>query len=167
MPGVSVSVKGTTIGITTDINGKYTLAVPQNATTLVFSYIGMKPQEVQIAGRTAINIVLEPEILGLNEVVVTALGISREKKSLGYSVQQIGGEELNTARETNFVSSMSGKISGVSIKQPNTMGGSANIVIRGNASLLGNNQALFVVDGIPVDNSITNTELQKIGGRRL
>ncbi|MDQ1296240.1 MAG: hypothetical protein QG611_218 [Bacteroidota bacterium] len=164
MPGVSVSVKGTTIGITTDINGKYTLAVPQNATTLAFSYIGMKPQEVLISGRTVINIVLEPEILGLNEVVVTALGISREKKSLGYSVQQIGGEELNTARETNFVSSMSGKISGVSIKQPNTMGGSANIIIRGNASLLGNNQALFVVDVIPIDNSITNTELQKIGG---
>jgi len=164
MPGVAVSVKGTTTGITTDINGKYTLTVPQESRTLVFSYIGMKTQEVEIAGKTTINIVLEPEILGLSEVVVTALGISREKKSLGYSVQQLGGEELNTARETNFVSSMSGKVSGVSIKQPNTMGGSANIVIRGNASLLGNNQALFVVDGIPVDNSNTNTESQKIGG---
>jgi TonB-linked SusC/RagA family outer membrane protein len=164
MPGVSVSVKGTTTGIITDFNGKYTLTVPQASTTLVFSYIGMKTQEVQISGRTVINILMEPEITGLDEVVVTALGISREKKSLGYSVQQIGGEELNTARETNFVSSMSGKVSGVSIKQPNTMGGSANIVIRGNASLLGNNQALFVVDGIPVDNSITNTELMKSGG---
>ena len=164
MPGVSVSVKGTTTGIATDLNGKYTLNVPRGTTTLVFSYIGMKTQEVQIEGRTIINITLEPEITGLSEVVVTALGISREKKSLGYSVQQIGGEELNTARETNFVTSMSGKVSGVSIKQPNTMGGSANIVIRGNASLLGNNQALFVVDGIPVDNSITNTETQKTGG---
>lgn len=164
MPGVSVSVKGTTTGISTDLNGKYALIVPQGSTTLVFSYIGMKTQEVQIGGRTTINITLEPEILGLNEVVVTALGISREKKSLGYSVQQIGGNELNTARETNFVSSMSGKVSGVSIIQPNTMGGSANIVIRGNSSLLGNNQALFVVDGIPVDNSVTNTETQKTGG---
>ncbi len=164
LPGVAVSVKGTTTGIYTDVNGKYTLAAPQNATTLVFSYIGMKTQEVEIAGRTTIDVVLEPEITGLDEVVVTALGISREKKSLGYSVQQIGGSELNTARETNFVSSMSGKISGVSVIQPNTMGGSANIVIRGNASLLGNNQALFVVDGIPVDNSITNTETQKTGG---
>jgi TonB-linked SusC/RagA family outer membrane protein len=163
LPGVTVSVKGTTTGITTDINGKYTLVVPLNASTLVFSYIGMKTQEIGIAGRSVINILMEPELLGLSEVVVTALGISREKKSLGYSVQQIGGEELNTARETNFISSMSGKISGVSIKQPNTMGGSANIVIRGNASLLGNNQALFVVDGIPIDNSITNTEMQKIG----
>jgi TonB-linked SusC/RagA family outer membrane protein len=163
LPGVTVYVKGTTTGITTDINGKYTLAVPQNATTLVFSYVGMKTQEIEISGRNLINVALESEILGLNEVVVTALGISREKKSLGYSVQQIGGEELNTARETNFVSSMSGKVSGVSIKQPNTMGGSANIVIRGNASLLGNNQALFVVDGIPVDNSNTNTQDQLIG----
>ncbi len=164
LPGVTVSVKGTTTGITTDINGRFSLAVPQDATTLVFSYIGMKTQEVPVSGRTTFNVVLEPEILGLDEVVVTALGISREKKSLGYSVQEIGGEELNTARETNFISSMSGKVSGVSIKQPNTMGGSANIVIRGNASLLGNNQALFVVDGIPVDNSNTNTENQKIGG---
>jgi TonB-dependent SusC/RagA subfamily outer membrane receptor len=164
MPGVSVSVKGTTKGIITDINGKYSLIVPSNATTLIFSYIGMKTQEIEISGRTVINVVLSSEVTALDEVVVTALGISREKKSLGYSVQQIGGEELNTARETNFVSSMSGKVSGVSIKQPNTMGGSANIVIRGNASLLGNNQALFVVDGIPVDNSITNTETQKTGG---
>jgi len=163
LPGVTVSVKGMSVGIATGIDGKYSLAVPQNATTLVFSYIGMKTQEVSISGRNIIDVVLEPDILGLSEVVVTALGISREKKSLGYSVQQIGGEELNTARETNFVSSMSGKISGVTIKQPNTMGGSANIVIRGNASLLGNNQALFVVDGIPVDNSNTNTENQKIG----
>ncbi|HSL86527.1 MAG TPA: SusC/RagA family TonB-linked outer membrane protein, partial [Bacteroidales bacterium] len=138
--------------------------VPENAATLIFSYIGMKKQEVDIGSRSVINIVMEPDILGLEEVVVTALGISREKNSLGYSVQLIGGEEWNTARETNFVSSMSGKISGVSIKQPNTMGGSANIVIRGNASLLGNNQALFVVDGVPVDNSNTNTETQKIGG---
>ena len=164
LPGVTVSVKGTTIGVTTDIAGRYSLMVPENAATLIFSYIGMKKQEVDIGSRSVINIVMEPDILGLEEVVVTALGISREKKSLGYSVQQIGGEELNTARETNFVSSMSGKISGVSIKQPNTMGGSANIVIRGNASLLGNNQALFVVDGVPVDNSNTNTETQKIGG---
>ena len=164
MVGVTVFVQGTTIGTTTDIDGKYALVVPSDASTLVFSYVGMKTQEVDISGRDVINVVMESELLGLSEVVVTALGISREKKSLGYSVQQIGGEELNTARETNFVSSMSGKISGVSIKQPNTMGGSANIVIRGNASLLGNNQALFVVDGIPVDNSITNTETQKIGG---
>ena len=163
MPGVAVSVPGTTTGTTTDINGKYSLLVPENTATLLFTYIGMKKQEVSISGKNLLEVLMEPDVLGLDEVVVTALGISREKKSLGYSVQQIGGEELTMARETNFVSSMSGKVSGVSIIQPNTMGGSANIVIRGNASLLGNNQALFVVDGIPVDNSITNTENQKDG----
>jgi len=162
--GCTVQLKGSATGTTTDVNGKYTLSVPQEAAILVFSYVGMKTQEVEIGGRSSVNVVLESEITSLNEVVVTALGVSREKKSLGYSVQQIGGEELNTARETNFVSSMSGKVSGVSIKQPNTMGGSANVVIRGNASLLGNNQALFVVDGIPIDNSITNTETMKTGG---
>ena len=163
LPGVAVVARGTTGGTATDANGKYSLSVSSQVTTLVFSFIGMKTQEVLISGRVVIDVVMEPETMAIGEIVVTALGISREKKSLGYSVQEIGGEELNTARETNFVSSMSGKISGVSIKQPNTMGGSANIVIRGNASLLGNNQALFVVDGIPVDNSITNTESQKIG----
>jgi TonB-linked SusC/RagA family outer membrane protein len=161
--GCTVQLKGTNTGIITDINGIYTLVVPDNATKLVFSYVGMKTQEVEISGRSVIDVVLVSDILGLSEVVVTALGISREKKSLGYSVQQIGGEELNTVRETNFVSSMSGKVSGVSVIQPNTMGGSANIVIRGNASLLGNNQALFVVDGIPVDNSVTNTQTQRDG----
>jgi TonB-linked SusC/RagA family outer membrane protein len=161
--GCTVQFKGTTTGITTDANGRYTLPVPPGAATLVFSYIGMRSQEVAVEGKSVIDVIMESEVTGLSEVVVTALGVSREKKSLGYSVQQIGGEELSTARETNFVTSMSGKVSGVSIKQPNTMGGSANVVIRGNASLLGNNQALFVVDGIPVDNSITNTESQKMG----
>jgi TonB-dependent SusC/RagA subfamily outer membrane receptor len=163
LAGVTVVVKGTPTGTLTDANGKYSIPVTQQANTLVFSYIGMKTQEILISGCSIINISIEPETLGLDEFVVTALGISREKKNLGYSVQEIGGAELNTARETNFVSSLSGKISGVSIKQPNTLGGSANIVIRGNSSLLGNNQALFVVDGIPIDNSITNTESQKIG----
>src|SRR5512138_3002022 len=90
IPGVTVQVKGTTIGTTTDANGKYTITVPQNATTLIFSYIGMKRQEVEIAGRTSIDGIMQSDLLGLNEVVVTALGISREKKALGYSVQDLG-----------------------------------------------------------------------------
>lgn len=164
MIGVTVSLKGTSTGTLTDINGAYSLPLSGDDPILVFSYVGMKKQEISVGGRSTVNVVLEPEITGLDEVVVTALGISREKKSLGYSVQQIGGDEISKVRETNFASSMSGKISGVSIKQPNTMGGSVNVVIRGNASLLGNNQALFVVDGIPVDNSNTNTESQRTGG---
>ncbi|MBW6501822.1 MAG: carboxypeptidase-like regulatory domain-containing protein [Bacteroidales bacterium] len=104
LPGVTVSVKGTTMGVTTDINGKYSLVVPDNAVTLIFSYIGMKKQEVDIGNLSVIDILMEPDVLGLNEVVVTALGISREKKSLGYSVQQIGGEGFdygNAAMDIN------------------------------------------------------------------
>lgn len=89
LPGVSVFVKGSTVGINTDINGKYTLAIPQNATTLVFSYIGMKKQEVEIGDQSVIDVILEPDILGLDEVVVTAIGISRQRKSLGYAVQDV------------------------------------------------------------------------------
>ena len=122
---------------------------------LSFSYIGMKKQEVEIAGRTVINAVMESDLLGLDEVVVTALGISREKKSLGYSVQEVGGDNISKTKESNFVNSLSGKISGVQITQSNTMGGSANVLIRGYKSLMNNNQALFVVDGVPIDNSIT------------
>jgi TonB-linked SusC/RagA family outer membrane protein len=164
IPGVTIQVKGTTIGTITDINGKYTITVPQSATTLIFSYIGMKSQEVAINGRTVIDGIMESDILGLNEVVVTALGISREKKSLGYSVQEVGGDNISKTKESNFVNSLSGKISGVQITQSNTMGGSANVLIRGYKSLMNNNQALFVVDGVPLDNSITNTDLQMGAG---
>lgn len=164
IPGVTVQVKGTTIGTTTDANGKYSITVPQNATTLIFSYIGMKKTEVEIGGRAVIDGIMQADLLGLNEVVVTALGISREKKSLGYSVQEVRGDNVSKTKESNFVNSLSGKISGVQIKQSNTMGGSANILIRGNKSLMNNNQALFVIDGVPIDNSITNTSSQMSGG---
>ena len=164
IPGVTIVVKGTTIGTTTDINGKYTLTVPQNATTFIFSYIGMKKQEVAIAGRSTIDAVMASDLLGLDEVIVTALGISREKKSLGYSVQEVQGDNISKTREANFVQALSGKVSGVQIKQANTMGGSANILIRGNKSLMNNNQAMFVVDGVPLDNSNTNTSGQTQAG---
>ena len=164
IPGVTVQVKGTTVGAVTDNNGKYSINVPEGATTLVFSYIGMKKQEVEIAGRSVIDGVMESDLLGLDEVVVTALGISREKKSLGYSVQEVGGDNISKTKESNFVNSLSGKVSGVQITQSNTMGGSANVLIRGYKSLMNNNQALFVVDGVPIDNSITNTSSQVDGG---
>jgi TonB-linked SusC/RagA family outer membrane protein len=160
MPGVTVMCKGTTIGALTDVDGKYSISVPENATALVISYVGMKTQEVEISGRAVIDVQMQSDILGLNEVVVTALGISREKKSLGYSVQEVMGDNVSKTRESNFVNSLSGKISGVQVKQSNTAGGSANIVIRGTKSLMNNNQALFVVDGVPIDNSITNSDDQ-------
>ncbi len=154
IPGVTVQVKGTTIGTITDVNGKYSLTVPQNATALVFSYIGMKKQEVEINGRSVIDGIMESDILGLEEVVVTALGISREKKALGYSVQDVTGEEIAKAKETNIINSLQGRVSGAQITSSSgAVGASSRIVIRGVSSLSGNNQPLFVVDGIPIDNA--------------
>ncbi len=163
IPGVTVVVKGTTVGALTDAQGNYTITVPGNANTLVFSYIGLKTREVDIAGQAVINSVMEPDLIGLSEVVVTALGITREKKSLGYATQSVSGESVSTIKSDNFVNSLSGKVAGVNIRANNNLGGSTNVIIRGAKSLTGNNNALFVIDGVPVDNSITNNSGQKEG----
>jgi TonB-linked SusC/RagA family outer membrane protein len=158
IPGVTVLVKGTTIGAITDVDGKYSLTVPANATTLIFSYIGMKSLEVEIAGRSVINGVLESDLIGLEEVVVTALGIAREKKALGYSVQDVTGDEIAKAKEVNVINSLHGRVSGAQITSSSgAVGASSRIVIRGVSSLSGNNQPLFVVDGIPIDNADFST----------
>ena len=163
IPGVAVAAKGTTLGAITDVNGEFRLEVPQVVTTLVFSYIGNKKVEEEIAGREVIDVVMEPDLMGLDEVVVTALGISREKKSLGYATQQIGGDAVSTVKTDNFVNQLSGKIAGVNIRANNNMGGSTNVIIRGIKSLTGSNQALFVVDGVPIDNAVTNNSGQRTG----
>lgn len=162
MPGVSVVIKGTTIGASTDIDGKYSLEASASD-VLVFSFVGMVSKEVTVGSQTVINVVLETESIGMDEVVVTALGVTREKKSLGYAVTEVGGESISEGKESNIINSLSGKVAGVNIRQANTMGGSANILIRGTTSLMGNNQALFVVDGVPMDNSNTNTANQSSG----
>lgn len=154
IPGVTVMVKGTTVGALTDANGKYSITVPTDATTLVFSYIGMKSKEVAISGRTVIDGNLESDLIGLNEVVVTALGIAKEKKALGYSVQDVKGDQLTKAKETNVINSLQGRISGAQITSASgAVGASSRIIIRGVSSLSGNNQPLFVVDGIPISNT--------------
>lgn len=165
IPGVSIVVKdNATIGTTTSIEGKYSLTVPSNAEILIFSFVGMKTQEVAINNRSVVDVQMESEILEMGEVVVTALGISREKKSLGYAVQKVEGEAINQVKTDNFVNSLSGKVSGVQIRRTTNMGGSTNITIRGNHSLMGNNQALFVVDGVPVSNMNTNSRSQEQAG---
>lgn len=154
IPGVSVVVKGTTLGTITDMNGKYTVKVPANAQTLSYSFVGMKSTDVAIGNQTVINVLLYPATFGVDEVVVTALGISREKKALGYAVQEVKVDELTKVRTTNVISSLAGRVSGVQISTATgQMGGGAKINIRGNTSLTKNNQPLFVVDGIPLDNS--------------
>lgn len=166
IPGVSVVVKSDqSIGTTTDMDGTYTLdGIPSDTETLVFSFVGMQTLEVPIEGRTTINAEMTSAVQEMEEVVVTALGVSRERKSLGYGVSDLGGEELAKSKQDNPLNSLSGKISGVDIKQSSTMGGSANMIIRGYTSITGNNQPLFVVDGVPIDNSNVNTSGQKSGG---
>ncbi len=164
IPGVSVSVKGTTLGTVTNIDGEYNLKVPGNAQTLVFSFVGMKNQEIAIRS-TTINAILEPETIGVDEVVVTALGITREKKSLGYSVQEVDGDDISTTKSANFTSALSGKVAGLDIRSNTNFGGSTNVYVRGTSSLTGNNQALFVIDGVPIDNTVQNDSYQQAGGR--
>jgi TonB-linked SusC/RagA family outer membrane protein len=163
LPGVSVLIKGTKVGTQTDFDGKYTIKVAPSQ-TLVFSYIGMRSQEL-LANSSSINVKLKDASVELESVVVTAQGIKREKKSLGYATQQISGNDLNGGAATgNVTDLLSGKAAGVEIRRNNNMGGSTNIVIRGNKSLTGNNQALWVIDGVPVDNSTSNFASQQQGG---
>ncbi len=164
IPGVQVLVKGTSTGTITDLDGNYTIKVPESATTLVFRFVGMATQEVEIGSQTTIDVSMEPDVLHLEGVVVTALGISREKKSLGYATQELSGEEINQVKTDNFINTLSGKAAGVQVRTTGNLGGSSNILIRGSSSITGNNQALIVVDGVPINNDISNTRDQ-IRGR--
>ena len=161
IPSVSVKVKGTDNAAITNFDGVYSIKAG-NGAVLVFSSMGYATQEASVTGNT-LNVSLAVSTNKLDEVVVTALGISREKKSVGYAIQEVGGTEVSKVKDANFMSSLSGKVAGVNIRQSGTMGGSANVVIRGYKSLTGNNQALFVVDGIPISNQITNTGMQQTG----
>jgi TonB-linked SusC/RagA family outer membrane protein len=164
LPGVNVVLKGTTNGAVTDVDGNYSLNVPATGGTLVFTFIGLETMEVDIGGRTTVDVQMSSDVTQLSEVVVTALGIERNRNELPYAAQQVDGDEVTMNRSVNFVNSLSGRVSGVDIKSSNTMGGSTNVVIRGYKSISGNNQALFVIDGIPVSNANTNTAAQRTGG---
>jgi TonB-linked SusC/RagA family outer membrane protein len=148
IPGVTVVVKGTTIGAITDADGKYSITVPTTATTLIFSYIGMESQEVEIAGRTVIDAVLKSELVGLNEVIVTALGIKREKREVTYQTQKVGNEELSVAQPIRAASGLAGKVAGLQINvQDNSVNPETQIVLRGFRSITASNSALVVIDG--------------------
>jgi TonB-linked SusC/RagA family outer membrane protein len=164
LPGVSILKKGTTLGVETDFNGKYSIKA-KTGDVLVFNFVGMKSVEKAVASSGEINVIMVSDNV-LDEVVVTALGISRDKKSLGYSTQEVKGEALTTNKSGNFVNALSGKASGIQIRKNNNMGGSTNVVIRGNASLTGSNQALFVIDGVPISNANSNSTSQgnAVGG---
>ncbi|WP_108868745.1 SusC/RagA family TonB-linked outer membrane protein [Aquimarina aquimarini] len=159
LPGVNIVVKGTNNGAQTDFDGMYSLNA-SSGSTLLFTYLGFADKEIIVGTQKKIDVQLEVAASQLDEIVVTALGISRDKKSLGYATQEVDGEDLNKVKTANFVNSLSGKASGVQIKRNNNLGGSTNVVIRGNASLTGSNQALFVIDGIPINNTNTNSKIQ-------
>tara|TARA_R110002020_G_scaffold230666_3_gene441610 strand:- start:62119 stop:65370 length:3252 start_codon:yes stop_codon:yes gene_type:complete len=162
LPGVNIVVKGTTTGTQTDFDGLYSIEA-STGDVLTFSYIGFGDEEVTIGSSTTVDVQLKAGE-SLEEVVVTALGIKRDKKALGYATQQVDGSEVSDVPTQNFVNSLSGKVAGLKITNTGTLGGSSNVVIRGNSSLTGNNQALFVIDGTPVGNENNNRSGQSTGG---
>lgn len=152
VPGVNVVIKGTTTGVISDINGNYQIDVPDNNSVLQFSFIGFATQEVPVNGKSNINIQLQEDVHSIDEVVVTALSIERNKNSLGYSITQVDSDEISQAKENNPINSLAGKVAGLQItKAPTGVDGSSRVILRGVASLLGNNRPLFVIDGIPMD----------------
>jgi TonB-linked SusC/RagA family outer membrane protein len=166
LPGVSVLVKGTTTGTSTDADGRFSLSVPDNNAVLVLSFIGFATQEITVGNQTTINIEMVDDVTELGEVVVTALGIARETKTLVYATQQIKPTELTEVRDANNVlNSLQGKVANALITQASGGPGSgARIVLRGNRSIQGSNNALIVVDGVPISNNTNGTVTSDFGG---
>ncbi|MEP2667992.1 MAG: SusC/RagA family TonB-linked outer membrane protein [Cyclobacteriaceae bacterium] len=159
LPGVNIIIKGTTNGTITDVNGDYSITVPSENDVLLFSFVGFNTQEVAISGRSNISLELSSDAKQLSEIVVTALGVERDKKALGYATQEISGDDMTQARESNMVSGLSGKMAGVQVlNSGTTIGGSARVSIRGESSLdINGNQPLFIVNGIPISNQVVGS----------
>lgn len=167
LPGANIVVKGTTIGTVTDEDGKYKLKVSEDARRLIVSFVGMEPKEVTIGRSDVINIQLSSGVK-LDDVVVTALGIKREKKALGYAVQEVKADEIAKTQEQNVVTALQGKVAGVNISSGGgSPGASTSIIIRGGTSLIADNQPLFVVDGIPIDNTTVSSQTDPGGNRAM
>jgi len=158
IPGATILVKGTTVGVITDLDGKYSLTVPAGKEVITVSFVGMKSVEVTLGTTNVINVELQPDVKALEGVVVTALGVTREKKALGYSVQDLKGDQLQSDGSANVINQLSGRVAGVQVTSSSgNMGGSSRVVIRGINSISGNNQPLYIVDGTIIDNSDFNT----------
>lgn len=155
IPGANILVKGTANGVVTDMDGNYTISIPGNQAILVVSFIGYKTQEFPVGKNTSLDVILSSTVEQLDEVVVTALGIKREKKALGYAMQEIKTDALSENRSESVANMLQGKVAGVQISQSGTgMGGSTRVIMRGLNSLSGNNQPLWVVDGIPISDGV-------------
>ena len=156
LPGANILIKGTANGTITDIDGQYSLEVPNTEAVLIFSFVGYESKEVKVGNQSSIDVTLIEDAQRLSEVVVTALGVERDKKALGYSVQEVEGKQLVEAREVNMVNALAGRVAGVQVTGGSSgIGSSSMITIRGESSLIpGNNSPLFVVNGIPINNEI-------------
>jgi len=159
IPGVNVVLKGTATGTVTDIDGNYKISVPEEGGILTFSFIGLQSKEVEVGSRSVVNVAMTADVQQLTEVVVTAGGIEREKKSLGYSVEKVEGEQVRQVSEPDPLRALQGKVAGVNIiSTSGAPGSSTRITIRGNSSFLNDNQPLFVVDGVPYNNDFITSD---------
>ena len=171
LPGVNIVLKGTTNGTVTDIDGRYSIAVPTAGGTLIFSFIGLQSQEIEIGTKSTIDMPMTTDVTQLTEVVVTAVGIVRKPDEIGYAYQSVNSEELTRARSNNFINGMAGKVAGLQIVQTSSGVNSASrVTMRGSRSFTGDAQPLFVVDGIPIDNtqiqpSTTSASQVDVGNR--
>ncbi|MFN3381557.1 MAG: TonB-dependent receptor plug domain-containing protein, partial [Runella zeae] len=163
MPGVNVVIKGTQKGTSTNATGNYSIEVNGSNPVLVFSFVGYEANEVSVGSRSVVDVSLTPGAENLNEVVVTALGIKREKRSLGYSVGEVSGKDIVNVPQENVLNALSGRVAGVTINQTSGAGSSVSVIIRGATSLSNDNQPLFVIDGVPVANSLNN--IRSMGDR--
>lgn len=164
LPGVNIIVKGTSQGVTSDFDGKYSIEVSGENAVLVFSYIGYTSKEVPVNGQTVIDVSLVEDVSQLDEVVVTALGIKKEKKALSYAVQEVDSESLTAAANPNVTSALQGKSAGVVVTNSGGVGGKPRIDIRGASSLTGNDKLLWVIDGVPFSTEDTATDAQGLFG---
>ena len=152
VPGVNVVVKGTTIGTITDLDGKYSIDVPSDESILVFSYIGLTTQEVLVGSRSLVDVQMVPDLLELSEIVITAMGLEKEKRSLNYATQNVDDAVITQSQQPNLANSLQGKVAGLSIRQSSGMPGASTLMtIRGSGVISGNNQPLLVVDGMPFE----------------
>ena len=165
MPGVAVVVSGQGVGVFTGADGSYSITANAASDQLHFSFIGYGSESVRLGGQSAVNVSMTAGV-NLDEVVVTALGVSREKKSLGYSIQELGNKSFTQAKSENIVKSLTGKIAGVQVTSGTAIGSSSKVILRGASSITGDNQPLFVVDGVPMDNSdySSSNQQRSVGG---
>jgi len=159
VPGVNVVVKGTTIGTITDLDGNFSINVPSEESIVVFSYIGMVTQEILVGSRSTLDVLLHPDVQQLNEIVVVAMGLEKEKRSLNYATQNVDSKLITQSQQPNLANSLQGKVAGLSVRQSSGMPGSSTLMtIRGSTVLSGNNQPLMVIDGMPIESGTVFTD---------